>query len=98
MRTPRRGTSSIEGPVAGRTLYNSCDECGARGVPSRRSCHVKLLRTRKYSPLQGLGSAQLTAALAPVRPKQTDSGARRPNLAALQRFCQGAFEEVTTAR
>jgi hypothetical protein len=46
-----------------------------------------------------LGLAQLTAALAPAQqPKQTVSGARHPNLAAAQRFCQQAYEKVTAAQ
>ncbi len=59
---------------------------------------MKLLRSRKYSLLQGLGLAQLTAALAPVRPKQTVSGAEHPNPAAPQRLCRQAYEEITTAQ
>jgi hypothetical protein len=56
------------------------------------------LRTRRYFPLQVLGLAQLTAALAPAQPKQTVSGARHPNLAAAQRFCQQAYEKTTAAQ
>jgi hypothetical protein len=56
------------------------------------------LRTRRYFPLQVLGLAQLTAALAPAQPKQTVSGARHPNLAAAQRFCEQAYEKTTAAQ
>jgi hypothetical protein len=56
------------------------------------------LRTRRYFPLQVLGLAQLTAALAPAQPKQSVSGARHPNLAAAQRFCQQAYEKTTAAQ
>jgi hypothetical protein len=60
---------------------------------------MKLAGSRRYFPLQMLGLAQLTAALAPAQqPKQTVSGARHPNLAAAQRFCQQAYEKVTAAQ
>jgi hypothetical protein len=54
---------------------------------------------RRYFPLQIAGLAGVTAALAPAQaPKQTVSGARHPNLAAAQRFCQQAYEKVTAAQ
>jgi hypothetical protein len=54
---------------------------------------------RRHFPLQVLGLAQLTAALAPAQqPKQTVSGARHPNLAAAQRFCQQAYDKTVAAQ
>lgn len=54
---------------------------------------------RRYFPLQVLGLAQLTAALAPAQqPKQTVSGARHPNLAAAQRACQTAWDKCVAAQ
>jgi hypothetical protein len=54
---------------------------------------------RRYFPLQVLGLAQLTSALAPAQqPKQTVSGARHPNLAAAQRFCQQAYDKAVAAQ
>ena len=54
---------------------------------------------RRYFPLQILGLSQFAAALAPAQqPKQTVSGARHPNLAAAQRFCQQAYDKVVAAQ
>lgn len=54
---------------------------------------------RRYFPLQVLGLAQLTSALAPAQqPKQNVSGARHPNLAAAQVACQNAYNKITAAQ
>jgi len=46
-----------------------------------------------------LGVLLVAAGLAVAQaPKQTVSGARHPNLAAAQRFCQQAFEKVSAAQ
>jgi len=54
---------------------------------------------RRYFPLQVLGLAQLTSALAPAQqPKQNVSPARHPNLAAAQKFCQQAYDKCVAAQ
>lgn len=57
-------------------------------------------KTRRQFPLQVLGLAGVTAALtsAQPQPKQTVSGAKHPNLAAAQRFCQQAFDKCVEAQ
>jgi hypothetical protein len=57
------------------------------------------MKSRREFHLQALGLAAVTAALAPAQaPKQTVSGAKHPNLAAAQRFCQQAYEKITAAQ
>jgi hypothetical protein len=45
-----------------------------------------------------LGLAGVTAALATAQPKPNVSGAKHPNIAAAQRFCEQAYEKVTAAQ
>ncbi|HUB78456.1 MAG TPA: hypothetical protein VMB03_06660 [Bryobacteraceae bacterium] len=59
---------------------------------------MKTLRTRRSFPLEVLGLAGVTAVLANGQPKQTVSGARHPNLAAAQRFCEQAYQKITAAQ
>jgi len=59
---------------------------------------MKTLRTRRSFPLEVLGLAGVTAALAKAQPKQNVSGARHPNLAAAQRFCEQAYQKITAAQ
>ena len=60
---------------------------------------MKTLRTRRAFPLQMLGLAGITAALAPgQQPKQTVSSARHPNLAAAQQLCQQAYDKCVEAQ
>ena len=50
---------------------------------------------RRSFPLQMLGLAGITAALARAQqPKQTVSSAKHPNLAAAQQLCQQAYDKV----
>src|SRR5580704_11154861 len=55
-------------------------------------------QTRRQFPLQMIGLAGITAALAPAQPKQTVSSTKHPNLAAAQQFCQQAFDKVVEAQ
>ena len=55
-------------------------------------------QTRRQFPLQVLGLAGVTAAVAAAQPKQTVSGAKHPNLAAAQDFCQKAYDKVVEAQ
>jgi hypothetical protein len=60
---------------------------------------MKSLKTRRAFPLQVLGLAGLTAALAPAQqPKQTVSSTKHPNLAAAQNFCQQAYDKCVAAQ
>ena len=59
---------------------------------------MKSLKTRRAFPLQVLGLAGLTAALAPAQPKQTVSSSKHPNLAAAQNFCQQAYDKCVAAQ
>lgn len=59
---------------------------------------MKSLETRRQFPLQVLGLAGVSAALASAQPKQTVSGARHPNLAAAQRFCEQAYQKCVAAQ
>ena len=60
---------------------------------------MKSLKTRRQFPLQVLGLAGVTAALAEAQqPKQTVSSGKHPNLAAAQRLCSQAFEKITAAQ
>ena len=54
---------------------------------------------RRDFPLQVLGLAGVTAALAPAQqPKQNISASRHPNLAAAQKFCQQAYDKIVAAQ
>ena len=56
-------------------------------------------QTRRQFPLQVMGLAGLTAALAPAQqPKQTVSSTKHPNLAAAQNLCQEAYDKVVAAQ
>jgi hypothetical protein len=60
---------------------------------------MKSLKSRRQFPLQMLGLAGVTAVLAKAQaPKQNVSGAKHPNIAAAQRFCEQAYEKVTAAQ
>lgn len=60
---------------------------------------MKTLRTRRSFPLQMLGLAGITAALAPAQaPKQTVSSSKHPNLAAAQQLCQQAYDKCVAAQ
>jgi hypothetical protein len=59
---------------------------------------MKSLKTRRAFPLQVLGLAGLTAALAPAQPKQTVSSSKHPNLAAAQNLCQQAYDKCVAAQ
>ncbi|HEX3746661.1 MAG TPA: hypothetical protein VHW09_22140 [Bryobacteraceae bacterium] len=59
---------------------------------------MKTLKTRRAFPLQVLGIAGVTAALASAQPKQNVSGARHPNLAAAQKLCDEAYQKVVAAQ
>jgi hypothetical protein len=60
---------------------------------------MKTLGTRRSFPLQVLGLAGVTAALAPAQqPKQTVSSSKHPNLAAAQQLCQQAYDKVVVAQ
>jgi hypothetical protein len=59
---------------------------------------MKTLRTRRSFPLQILGLAGVTAALAPAQPKQTVSSSRHPNLAAAQQLCEQAYQKCVAAQ
>ena len=54
--------------------------------------------TRRSFPLQVLGLAGATAALAPAQPKQTVSSGRHPNLAAAQQLCEQAYQKCVAAQ
>jgi hypothetical protein len=54
---------------------------------------------RRHFPMQVLGLAGLTAALAPAQqPKQTVSSTKHPNLAAAQNLCQEAYDKCVAAQ
>ena len=55
-------------------------------------------QTRRQFPLQVIGLAGLTAALAPAQPKQNVSSTKHPNLAAAQELCEQAYNKVTAAQ
>ncbi len=55
-------------------------------------------QTRRQFPLQVIGLAGLTAALAPAQPKQNISGAKHPNLEAAQQLCGEAYNKVVAAQ
>jgi len=60
---------------------------------------MKFLRNKSRMFALLLGVLLVAAGLAVAQaPKQTVSGARHPNLAAAQRFCQQAFEKVSAAQ
>ncbi len=60
---------------------------------------MKSLKTRRQFPLQVLGLAGVTAALAEAQqPKQTVSSGKHPNLAAAQNFCQQAYDKCVEAQ
>jgi hypothetical protein len=60
---------------------------------------MKSLKTRRQFPLQVLGLAGVTAALATAQqPKQTVSSKAHPNLAAAQDFCQKAYDKCVEAQ
>ena len=56
------------------------------------------MKSRREFPLQVLGLAGVTAALASAQPKQTVSSSKHPNLAAAQNFCQQAYNKITAAQ
>ena len=55
-------------------------------------------QTRRQFPLQVIGLAGLTAALAPAQPKQNVSSSKHPNLAAAQEFCEQAYNKTVAAQ
>jgi hypothetical protein len=55
-------------------------------------------QTRRQFPLQVIGLAGLTAALAPAQPKQTVSSTKHPNLAAAQDLCEQAYNKCVAAQ
>lgn len=56
------------------------------------------LKTRRSFPLEVLGLAGVTAALASAQPKQNVSSSRHPNLAAAQQLCEQAYNKCTAAQ
>jgi recombinational DNA repair protein (RecF pathway) len=59
---------------------------------------MKPLKTRRQFPLQVLGLAGVTAAVAAAQPKQTVSSSKHPNLAAAQESCQQAYDKCVAAQ
>ena len=59
---------------------------------------MKPLKTRRQFPLQMLGLAGVTAAVAAAQPKQTVSSQKHPNIAAAQEFCQQAYDKCVAAQ
>jgi hypothetical protein len=60
---------------------------------------MKSLKTRRQFPLEMLGLAGVTAALASAQqPKQTVSSTKHPNLAAAQNLCQEAYDKCVAAQ
>lgn len=55
-------------------------------------------KTRRQFPLQVLGLAGVTAALASAQPKQTVSSSKHPNLAAAQQLCEQAYQKCVAAQ
>jgi hypothetical protein len=55
-------------------------------------------QTRRQFPLQVMGLAGLTAALAPAQPKQTVSSTKHPNLASAQELCEQAYNKCVAAQ
>jgi hypothetical protein len=56
------------------------------------------MKSRREFPLQVLGLAGVTAALATAQPKQTVSSSKHPNLAAAQDLCEQAYNKCTAAQ
>jgi len=59
---------------------------------------MKTLKSRRQFPLQMLGLAGVTAALAGAQPKQTVSSSKHPNLAAAQDLCEQAYNKCIAAQ
>jgi hypothetical protein len=59
---------------------------------------MKPLKTRREFPLQVLGLAGMTAAVAAAQPKQTEPPQPHPNLAAAQDLSQQAYDKIVAAQ
>lgn len=61
---------------------------------------MKSLKTRRQFPLQMLGLAGVSAALASAQPppKTNISATKHPNLNAAQQLCQQAYDKVVAAQ